>query len=158
MTNKTDRRRAHYAANRDRQIASSKAWAAANPERAKATQQAHRAAHPHYHTARNLVSKARRRAELCGQAFDGSYFTVARVEAQLRHNLGCDCCGAEMSVEPKGKIGPALNSPTLDRINPKGGYVRGNVALICWRCNRLKSDATAAELHRIAYWMERRAL
>ena len=38
------------------------------------------------------------------------------------------------------------NSPTLDRINPNKGYVVGNVMVVSWRANRLKSDASIQEL------------
>lgn len=38
------------------------------------------------------------------------------------------------------------NAPSLDRIDPTRGYVSGNVRVISWRANRLKNDATAAEL------------
>lgn len=44
-------------------------------------------------------------------------------------------------------------SPTLDRIIPGLGYVRGNVAVVSWRANRLKSDATIADLEGVlAYY------
>ncbi len=42
------------------------------------------------------------------------------------------------------------NSPTLDRRDSTRGYVRGNVSVISWRANRLKSDATSAELKALA--------
>jgi hypothetical protein len=32
------------------------------------------------------------------------------------------------------------NAPTLDRVNPQAGYVPGNVHVISWYANRLKSD------------------
>ena len=38
------------------------------------------------------------------------------------------------------------NTPSLDRIQPALGYVVGNVEVISWRANRLKSDASLAEL------------
>ena len=38
------------------------------------------------------------------------------------------------------------NSPSLDRIRPELGYVKGNIRVISQRANRLKCDATAAEL------------
>lgn len=37
-------------------------------------------------------------------------------------------------------------SPTVDRIIPSLGYVKGNVKVISWRANRIKSDATLQEL------------
>jgi hypothetical protein len=37
-------------------------------------------------------------------------------------------------------------SPTIDRLVPGLGYVKGNVRVISWRANRIKSDATPEEL------------
>src|SRR5579859_2401093 len=42
--------------------------------------------------------------------------------------------------------GPQDNSPSVDRIRPELGYVKGNVRVISNRANRLRSDATIAEL------------
>lgn len=42
------------------------------------------------------------------------------------------------------------HSPSLDRLNAASGYVRGNVRVISWRANRLRSDGTAAELLLVA--------
>jgi hypothetical protein len=42
------------------------------------------------------------------------------------------------------------NSPTLDRIVPELGYVKGNVEVISERANRIKNDATPEELEMIA--------
>ena len=38
------------------------------------------------------------------------------------------------------------DSPSVDRIDPKKGYVRGNVRVISSRANLLKNDATIEEL------------
>lgn len=38
------------------------------------------------------------------------------------------------------------NSPTIDRINPKLGYIKGNVWVISNKANRFKNDATLEEL------------
>lgn len=45
---------------------------------------------------------------------------------------------------------PARNSPSLDQINPGKGYTKGNVWVISWRANKLKSDASLEELTRLA--------
>ena len=42
--------------------------------------------------------------------------------------------------------GPIDSSPSLDRIDPKLGYIKGNVRIISNRANRIKSDATLEEL------------
>lgn len=39
----------------------------------------------------------------------------------------------------------ANDSPSLDRIDPTKGYVKGNVHVISWRANKLKGDATLEE-------------
>ena len=49
----------------------------------------------------------------------------------------------------------AENSPSYDRINPKLGYVKGNVQIISWRANRIKNDGTAEEHRLIADFMDK---
>lgn len=55
----------------------------------------------------------------------------------------CKACHAEFQH----------SSPSIDRIIPELGYVRGNIAVISMRANKLKSDATSEELERISAWM-----
>lgn len=45
------------------------------------------------------------------------------------------------------------NSPSLDRIDPSKGYVKGNVHVISKRANVIKSDATEEEVRKVADWM-----
>jgi hypothetical protein len=47
------------------------------------------------------------------------------------------------------------NNPSLDRIKPELGYVKGNIAVISRRANAIKQDATADELFRVAAWAKR---
>lgn len=46
------------------------------------------------------------------------------------------------------------NSPSLDRVDTSKGYVKGNVRVISDRANRIKRDATLAELKCIVEYME----
>jgi hypothetical protein len=48
------------------------------------------------------------------------------------------------------------NSPSVDRIDPKKGYVVGNVIWLSWKANRLKSNATSEDLFKIAKWLEQK--
>lgn len=47
------------------------------------------------------------------------------------------------------------NSPSLDKIIPDRGYVRGNICVISWRANRLKNDASLRELQAICDYISR---
>lgn len=45
------------------------------------------------------------------------------------------------------------NSPTLDKIIPKLGYVQGNIAVLSKRANWLKNNASEQEMRQIADWL-----
>lgn len=48
------------------------------------------------------------------------------------------------------------NSPSLDRIDYRKGYIKGNVEVISWKANRIKSNATIEELMKVAvYYVEK---
>ena len=42
------------------------------------------------------------------------------------------------------------NSPTLDRIDNTKGYIKGNVIVVSWRANSLKSNASLQEIQKVA--------
>jgi hypothetical protein len=44
-------------------------------------------------------------------------------------------------------------APSLDRIDSRKGYVRGNIQVISNRANRLKSDANLEEVMRLAIFL-----
>jgi hypothetical protein len=46
------------------------------------------------------------------------------------------------------------NSPSLDRVVPLLGYVRGNILVISNRANRIKNNATVPELRLVADFFE----
>lgn len=48
----------------------------------------------------------------------------------------------------------SLNTAHLDRFDPKKGYIKGNVAWVSGRANRIKYDATLEELKSLVSWME----
>lgn len=39
--------------------------------------------------------------------------------------------------------------PTVDRINSRKGYEKDNVAILCWRCNSIKKDASILDIQNI---------
>ena len=45
------------------------------------------------------------------------------------------------------------NSPTLDKIIPELGYVKGNIAVISKRANTIKNNATIKEIEMLMEWL-----
>lgn len=84
-----------------------------------------------------LVNTARRRAKQLLVPFG------IRVEDIFVPEI-CPVLGIALKVH-EGK-GSWANSPSLDRIFPDKGYVKGNVRVISHRANTLKSDASIEEL------------
>lgn len=63
----------------------------------------------------------------------------------------CPILGIELDYFSQD--GRQENSPSFDRIDPLKGYIKGNVAVISWRANRIKNDGTAEEHEKIAKFM-----
>ena len=89
-----------------------------------------------------IVTAARRRCEKSGVVFDIDYGDI---------EIPATCPVLGIALFPSfGKRGPQNNSPSLDRINPAKGYVRGNVEVISWRANKIKGNASPEELMAVA--------
>lgn len=59
----------------------------------------------------------------------------------------CPVLGIKLEASPSSS--PHDASPSIDRVNPKKGYVKGNVIVVSAKANRIKSDATIEELKRV---------
>ena len=59
----------------------------------------------------------------------------------------CPILGIPLNMEAEERTD---NTPSIDRIIPERGYVKGNVVVISWRANRLKNNATVEELMKLA--------
>lgn len=86
----------------------------------------------------HLVHQAKNRAKQKGVPFDITEKDVTVVET-------CPYLGIPLKQNLNQK-GPSSNSPTLDRIIPEKGYVKGNVQLISHKANAMKHNATIDEL------------
>jgi len=51
-------------------------------------------------------------------------------------------------------IGDPKDAPSLDRLIPEKGYVKGNVAWISRRANTIKNDASLEDLEMIVRWLK----
>lgn len=130
-------------------------WRAANKEK---TKRLRREAHWRYRDRYNadarrrhqsdprvcLLCAARHRARKLGLAFN-----LAKDDVVIPEH--CPITGVKIQAQ-KGKRTDA--SPSFDRIDLSKGYVKGNVAVISWRANRLKNNGTLAEFKGIVAYME----
>lgn len=67
----------------------------------------------------------------------------------------CPAIGIPIEATVQGRRGFHPNSPSIDRVVPELGYVKGNICVISNKANWIKRDATAAELRAIADYVER---
>jgi hypothetical protein len=88
------------------------------------------------HPLRVLLSTAKTRAKRRGLVFD------LKETDFLYLPLFCPVFGIRLRYHNHKQ---APDSASIDRINSDLGYVRGNVQIISWRANQLKSDGTAQE-------------
>lgn len=91
-----------------------------------------------------LFHHAKARARRLGVPFS---ITLADVKIPL------SCPALDLDLAP-GRQRQQDNSPSLDRLRPEAGYVPGNVVVISLLANRVKSNATSAEVLAVADWME----
>ena len=90
-----------------------------------------------------MVSAARARAQKAGVPFDLSPDDIVIPAV-------CPVLGI-----PLRRGADRASAPSLARLVPARGYVRGNVIVVSMRANRLKSDATMDELETIADFYSR---
>lgn len=110
---------------------------------------------PAHMRAKVLRAGMRDRSKKLELPWDRDILTVPYLTAWLHRQSACECCGREFCLQPDGRS-KSDSSPSIDRIRPERGYVLGNVALLCWRCNNLKRAATAEELEQVAAWIRRK--
>lgn len=58
-----------------------------------------------------------------------------------------------LGIPLEWRDGRHYGSPSVDRIKPELGYVKGNVRVISDRANRLRSDASLDELERVVMYV-----
>lgn len=88
-----------------------------------------------------LLINVKARCKRNGIVFDITPADIEQVQT-------CPMFGIELDyLSTKTKVGMMNdNAATLDRIDPKLGYVRGNVVVLSWRANKLKGDIKPEEM------------
>jgi hypothetical protein len=116
-------------------------WVAANREYSNARRRQHSLANPD----RRMLNAARRTAKAKGLPFN---LTLEDIVIPAK----CPVLGINLEPQAGERAG---NSPSLDRIVPALGYVKGNVVVVSWRANLIKCDATIDELERVAAYYKK---
>jgi len=101
---------------------------------------------------KRLVGNIRRRTQKTGKAFDADTMQVFILKPPKR----CACCRTLLDYSVRRpKYDPHTSrSPSFDRVNNVLSYVTNNVAILCTRCNTLKSDASLRELRLLVKYIE----
>lgn len=93
-----------------------------------------------YQTMREKFSRKKANAQKSGIEFEINF-------GELTFPTHCPILGIELDYFSDGRV---ENSVSFDRIDPKKGYVSGNVVIVSWRANRIKNDGSADEHQKIA--------
>ena len=94
---------------------------------------------------KHMLIRSRRTAKMRGWSFDLELSDIVVPET-------CPLLGYKLERSTDGSRRKSPCTPSLDRIDSTKGYIKGNVWVISWRANQLKSDATLQELVSIADW------
>jgi hypothetical protein len=135
--------REYYARNRTRLLA---ARAARRPTHAEQEEAYRRKAYV-AHRAKLLYRGARNRAKERGIEFTISYGDVVIPPV-------CPVFGEPFYLEGR-RCAQSRFAPSIDRIDRSRGYVPGNILVVSIRANQIKSDATSAEIQRVADFYSR---
>lgn len=84
-----------------------------------------------------------------------NWLTTERMQSWLEAQPSCECCRTPFKL--LASKAPAPDSPSLDRFDTSKPYTEENTRLICWRCNNIKRNYSAADLRLVADWMDRLA-
>lgn len=91
-----------------------------------------------------ILRHARKRAKDKNIPFDISL-------SDLEVPAFCPVLGIELCVNDSHAKD---NSISIDRINPELGYVKGNVAIISYKANTIKNNASIEELEKVLQWLK----
>lgn len=91
---------------------------------------------------KRMLSNAKQRSKLKGLEFSITSGDLILVSF-------CPILGIELNYTNKQALD---NSPSIDRIDNTKGYTKGNVHIISFRANTLKSSGTLEEFEKIVKW------
>jgi hypothetical protein len=96
-----------------------------------------------------LIQSSRSRAKRKGVKCDKTEDLLEELYPKTVKAFKCQCCGKILKLRKDWKDGMSI-----DRVDNEKGYVVGNVALICRRCNFLKNESSLKELKMLVAYVE----
>ena len=66
----------------------------------------------------------------------------------------CPALGIVLRTDAGRGKGARGNAPSLDRIDPSKGYVKGNIVVVSRRANTMKSDGTLQDMKNLVSFYE----
>lgn len=88
---------------------------------------------------RNMLTRAKRRAKSGNYPFT---ITLGDIKAVWPTDDRCPVFGVEFDLSGN----ELQRTASLDKINPKLGYIKGNIVVVSFRANSIKQDSTLDEL------------
>lgn len=125
--------------NKERNRRYQKEYRQRHPQKVKERRQKYRIEKPE----KDIWYKAKARAKSCGLDFNIEVSDI---------NIPDLCPVLDIPVfKGVGKVHDG--SPSLDRVDPNKGYIKGNVVVISHKANRYKGDMDLATIHRLCDYM-----
>lgn len=126
-----------------------KRYSEKNPDVGAAANKRYRERHKHtlQYRQRACVNKSRQRAKQKGWVHD---LDLEYIQSIWPVDNKCPVFGTEFTY---GNDSLDTNA-SIDRIDSSLGYVKGNVSIVSWRANNLKSDASLSELEAVISYMK----
>ena len=134
---KSDRDHRYYCGNRLKSLETSRRYKTKNRDRVLKKQRQYKK--DNYESI--MLSTIKKRAKTLGIE---SNLDISDI------NIPDKCPLLGIPLVPSGMKNNRDSSPSVDRKNPDKGYVKGNIAIISYRANRIKNNAKPYELKKIA--------
>ena len=149
-----------YVRDRERILARNKAWNSANPESIKQSGDKYNEAHPERRLEIGRKSQKNRKQRnyesvMLGQAKGRAKRAGLEFNIDITDIIIPEFCPVFSSIALcKTNAKSFHNSPSLDRLIPSLGYVKGNVRVISHKANAMKQNATWQEIMKLAEWVK----
>ncbi len=127
----------------------SKRWRLRNPEKVKENTKKHHKRYQELYPERYLYSRAKNHAKDKNIPFS---LTLEDIKIPVY----CPVLGIKLKRNAGGRTRWGT-SPSIDRINSKGGYTPDNICVISWRANDVKGNATVSEIEKVLHYMKEHA-